>query len=106
MSEHHPIIFRKFGPSVILIALGILLFLVAWNKAQAQGLNAPYLQATTTESGKEKESIAGWSLIKTEYFEEAFPNTGWTIVDLSADGYERKWDDDDYKPHPPSSWAA
>lgn len=104
----HPTTFCKSRVSAILAVLSgiILLFLVAWNKAQAQGLNAPYLQATTTESGKEKEAIAGWSLIKTEYFEGAFPNTGWTIVDLSTDGYERKWDDDDYKPHPPSSWAA
>jgi len=106
MSEH-PIIFSKSRPTVIAVALlSILLFvLVAWNKAQAQGLNAPNLQATDTGPDKDKESIAGWSLIKTEYFEGAFPNTGWTVVDLSADGKQRYWNKDDYK-HYNGSYAA
>ncbi|MFZ2361150.1 MAG: fibronectin type III domain-containing protein [Anaerolineae bacterium] len=34
-----------------------------------------------------------WSQIKSETFEGAFPNAGWTLLDTSPDGYERLWDD-------------
>ena len=46
-----------------------------------------------------------WQKITTQTFEGAFPSTGWTVNDLSEDGYERYWDDDDYRPHL-GGWAA
>lgn len=47
----------------------------------------------------------GWQTIKTEGFEGSFPNSGWTVADLSNDGYERYWGRDDHKPHT-GSWSA
>ena len=41
----------------------------------------------------------GWQTIKSEGFEGAFPNAGWTLLDLSNDGCDFLWDDDDFKPH-------
>ncbi|MBK9233217.1 MAG: hypothetical protein IPO15_20830 [Anaerolineae bacterium] len=41
----------------------------------------------------------GWDRILYETFEGAFPYDGWTLYDLSNDGYERYWDDGNYKPH-------
>lgn len=41
----------------------------------------------------------GWQDSKSETFEGVFPNTGWTLIDASNDGYEYLWDDDDYRPH-------
>ncbi len=49
-----------------------------------------------------------WQEIKYETFEWPFPNSGWTVTDLSNDGYERKWDDDNYRRHAGSkaAWPA
>ena len=47
----------------------------------------------------------GWQQILFEGFEGAFPYRGWTVLDTSNDGYERYWDDDDYRPYT-GSWAA
>jgi len=41
----------------------------------------------------------GWQDIKNETFEGIWPSTGWTVVDLSNDGFDRKWDDDTYRYH-------
>lgn len=84
-------------PKIILTSLIGLVLLIAIGsqlRVQAQVLKAPHRQAT-----------AGWSIIKTEDFEGVFPNTLWTVVDLSDDNYERMWDDDNYKPHL-GSWAG
>lgn len=51
------------------------------------------------------QSASGWSTIITQTFESAWPTTGWTVSDLSNDGYDRKWDDDNYRPHA-GYWAA
>ncbi len=77
-------------------------------------LQAPIweLSAPATPDRDEKTTLPAdasspdaWQVIKTETFEGAFPNTGWTVVDQSNDGYERFWDDDDYKPYA-GSWSA
>lgn len=39
------------------------------------------------------QTDAAWQQITTEGFEGIFPSTGWTVRDLSNDGYERYWDD-------------
>lgn len=46
-----------------------------------------------------------WEIIASESFEDGFPSADWAVQDLIADGYERKWDDDDYRPFA-GSWAA
>lgn len=47
----------------------------------------------------------GWQTIAYEDFEGVFPSSGWSVWDESGDGYERYWDEDDYKPHA-GSWSA
>jgi hypothetical protein len=47
----------------------------------------------------------GAEIIETEDFEGVFPGSGWTLLDLSSDGCEFLWDDDDYRPHG-GSWAG
>ncbi|OGO31383.1 MAG: hypothetical protein A2136_03005 [Chloroflexi bacterium RBG_16_54_11] len=37
--------------------------------------------------------------IMNETFEASWPTSLWNVVDLSNDGYDRKWDDDNYRPH-------
>lgn len=46
--------------------------------------------------------------ILAEGFEGAWPGAGWTVTDLSNDGYDRKWGKDDFKPHTDvySAWPA
>ncbi len=51
------------------------------------------------------ESLQTTQTILYEGFEGAFPSNGWTLYDLSDDGYQRYWDDDDYKPFG-GSWSA
>ncbi|MGB0383743.1 MAG: cohesin domain-containing protein [Ardenticatenaceae bacterium] len=53
-------------------------------------------------------AAAGWQTIKYEGFEGAFPNGDWIVGDLSDDGNERYWDDDDDKPSSGSrsAWSA
>jgi len=46
-----------------------------------------------------------WTAMMQETFEGVFPGAGWSVSDLSNDGYERYWDDDDYRPHN-GYWAA
>jgi hypothetical protein len=56
------------------------------------------------------QSASGWITITTENFELAWPSAGWSVSDLSNDGYDRRWDDDNYRarpdPNDPSPWAA
>jgi len=57
-------------------------------------------------SPEAQSAVAGsWQAIITQTFEGVFPSTGWTVQDLSNDGYTRYWDDDDYRPHW-GNWAA
>uniref|UniRef100_UPI003BFA23C0 carboxypeptidase-like regulatory domain-containing protein n=1 Tax=Candidatus Amarolinea aalborgensis TaxID=2249329 RepID=UPI003BFA23C0 len=37
------------------------------------------------------DAIVGWNTIKSEGFEDEFPNSGWTLWDASPDGNERLW---------------
>ncbi|MBM3130190.1 MAG: hypothetical protein FJ009_16390 [Chloroflexi bacterium] len=62
-------------------------------------------RATALTDNQRARVAAGWEIIKSEDFEGAFPNTGWSVYDLSDDGYERYWDDDDYK-HAGGNWGA
>lgn len=41
---------------------------------------------------------SGLQVIKTENF-EVWPTSGWSVVDLSNDGYDRRWDSHTYKYH-------
>ncbi len=47
----------------------------------------------------------GWVNIVEEGFEGDFPGPGWTRVDRSSDGYDRRWGQNDYRAYQ-SSWAA
>jgi len=47
-----------------------------------------------------------WEVLLNETFEEAWPSSGWSVIDLNSDGDDRKWGSDDYRPHPPSLKAA
>ncbi len=53
-------------------------------------------------------SAAGWRTIMYEGFEYGFPWSGWTLLDLSNDGYERLWNDVVYAPYSGESvgWPA
>jgi len=57
------------------------------------------------EMGTLQTQSTGWVKVITQTFEGVWPSTGWTVRDLSDDGYTRYWDDDDYKPYG-GSWAA
>lgn len=46
-----------------------------------------------------------WQKIADQDFEGAFPSAGWSVQDLSNDGYERYWDDDNYRANQ-GYWAA
>jgi hypothetical protein len=45
------------------------------------------------------QSNGEWQVLLNETFEGAWPSSGWSVVDLSNDGYDRKWEDDNYKHH-------
>ncbi|MCD4738792.1 MAG: hypothetical protein K8R89_05990, partial [Anaerolineae bacterium] len=64
----------------------------------------PELYAQTTSPGA---VLGNWSSIVSEGFESQFPPSGgnWAVQDLSNDGYERYWDDDDYMAYA-GGWAA
>lgn len=47
----------------------------------------------------------GWSEVMVESFEGAFPSGAWSVLDISSDGCEFLWDDDDYR-HTGGNWAA
>jgi len=57
------------------------------------------------EMGVLQTQSTGWVKVITQTFEGVWPSTGWTVRDLSDDGYTRYWDDDDYRPHL-GNWAA
>jgi murein DD-endopeptidase MepM/ murein hydrolase activator NlpD len=68
----------------------------------------PEIPPAKLNPGKDDSANAsGWILIAHETFEGMFPPSGgqWVVQDLSNDGYERYWDDDNYKPHS-GVWAA
>lgn len=89
----------------------------------SQSLPAPIWELDTSfgkDQDKKQPTIdetsvvaAGWQTIKHEDFELAFPNSKWTLLDLSNDGYERLWDETDADNYPPagdsgghSAWPA
>jgi hypothetical protein len=47
-----------------------------------------------------------WQVLLNESFESAWPSYGWSVADLSDDGYDRIWGSDEYRPHTPSLKAA
>ena len=48
-----------------------------------------------------------WTTPMTETFEGAFPTGLWNVFDNDGAAYgEYYWDDDDFKPQPPSYWSA
>ena len=50
--------------------------------------------------------VSGWQDVISETFEGAFPNAGWTLLDVNPnDGKEYLWDDDDFRRHN-GGWAA
>ncbi len=51
------------------------------------------------------ETQGTWTTITSQGFEGVFPNSGWSAIDLTGTGFQRFWDDDDYRPHT-GSWAA
>ena len=55
--------------------------------------------------GFQIEPQSDWVLVHEQTFEGAFPASGWTVRDASADGYDRTWDDDNYRAHG-GAWAA
>jgi len=58
------------------------------------------------------DAPAGWQTIMSEDFEGAWPGSGWTVTDLSNDGFERYWGKEDFEPasvtYPdwPGNWSA
>jgi len=57
------------------------------------------------ELGVQVESDSTSMIVHEQTFEGAFPAPGWTVRDASADGYDRTWDDDNYRAHQ-GAWAA
>jgi len=49
--------------------------------------------------------VDNWELLFDEDFEGMFPQSGCVVYDTSNDGYDRKWDDDDFRPLN-GSWAG
>lgn len=68
------------------------------------GIPISELYVQTTSPGA---VLGSWNLIISEDFESQFPPSGnsWVVQDLSNDGYERYWDDDDHKAYA-GGWAA
>jgi len=64
------------------------------------------LPQPTGDTGGIGPAAGQWVRLMTESFEGVFPTTGWTVQDLRSDSFERFWDDDGYRPHPSSYWAA
>ncbi len=62
-------------------------------------------KSSKTDNRSSFLSPEDYTVVKHETFEGSFPNSGWTVTDLSNDGYERKWDYDNYK-HSVGNWAA
>lgn len=48
---------------------------------------------------------AGWQIIMTEDFEGPWPSSGWTVADISNDGYQRYWGRDDFKAYT-GAWSV
>lgn len=78
-------------------ALAVLLLLALTLAATPLAAQAPTGDPTLTP--------AGWQTITAQGFEGAFPVSGWTITDVSNDGWERFWGRDDFKPHG-GTWSA
>lgn len=61
------------------------------------GITGRSVRATETQVNRmdnQRTSLvlsSGWHVIKTENF-ETWPTWGWSVVDLSNDGYDRRWD--------------
>ena len=53
----------------------------------------------------QSQGFGGWVSVAHETFEGIWPSAGWAVNDLSNDGYQRYWGDDEYRAHT-DSWAA
>ncbi len=57
-------------------------------------------------SSQPRTSQTGWITVFADGFEgNPWPGSGWQVQDLSNDGFERYWTDNDYRAHE-GSWAA
>ena len=67
------------------------------------------LEETSTPSGQGQgsqiEQQSTGVILHEQTFEGAFPAAAWTLRDASPDGYDRTWDDDNYRAHQ-GAWAA
>ncbi len=61
--------------------------------------------AAQTSTSASFSAPDGTLTLMTENFETLFPGSGWTVSDVSNDGYTRYWGRDDFKPHG-GSWSA
>jgi len=75
------------------------------DSSQPDALLEERVAATISSGVPPDQDQGGWEYITSEGFEYPFPSTGWTVQDSSNDGYERYWDDDNYRPHN-DYWAA
>jgi hypothetical protein len=80
-------------------------FSVNWLQP-ASGSSTPSIPSSKSQTPTAPEVTLGtWQQIASEGFELAWPFGNWTVTDLSADGYDRYWDDDSYN-HQLGAWAA
>jgi hypothetical protein len=93
---------KVFALAVVLLAF-FGLFGLTTSPARAQG--APPTHLPPPPSMAQIPAADHWALIHSQDFEGAFPSTGWSVTDLSADGYERFWGRHSYRPYS-GSWAA
>lgn len=56
-------------------------------------------QAQTPDPAAGPVAPSNWQTVMTEGFEGAWPTTGWSVSDLSGDGFQRFWGKEDNKRH-------
>lgn len=70
-------------------------------RLSASGEPLPQAELSTTTAN----FVDNWDLLLEEDFEGAFPRGSCAVYDVSDDGFERTWDDDDYRPFE-GGWAG
>lgn len=94
---------------------GMVLFLLLAAQGapvSAQGGETPPLQAPAGVPDGPAALPPGWQEVMTEDFEGAWPGSGWSVTDVSSDGFERYWGKEGYEPvsatYPdwPGSWSV
>ena len=94
---------KKLNSIMLLILIAIPTLQSPQFSIQVKGQNIPNFE---TKPGNLAQ-LSSWEVILNETFEQVWPPLSgiWTVTDLSNDGYDRKWDDENYKHHG-GSWAA